>query len=502
MHGTASPNTPLARALSAIPDRIGFWLALHVCLWTLFHLVTSPDGVHHDMSEAYAWGREFELGYYKHPPFWAAIAGLWFAILPRGDAAFYLLAMLNAGIGLWGVWLLAGRYLSPERRLMAVLLMQFVPFFHFLAYRYNANTILISIWPFALYFYLRMIEERSWGAAVLLGIAGGIGLLSKYYVGLLLLSFAILTLADPKRRAILFTPLPWIAAATALAVAAPHLVWLWQNDFLPLRYVQASAGHDFLTRASRAVSYLAGLVAFHLVMLGVFMSLARRPFDALAMVLRMPAWERERNHLVALTVLPHLLTVAVSLIAGVKIDTNFALATFPLVPIILLTTPGIALKSDAVPRLKGAALGFMGVLLILSPAIGYIGFATKPERGFPPNPALAPALERIWSGHVDAPLLIAGGMTPYAETVTFYAFGAVSAFPNLTDAFAPWITQERIKREGIAVICLEVDAGCIAAAQARLGEPQAQEVFTLERRQWGKEGAAEGFVALIYPPRP
>jgi hypothetical protein len=66
------------------------------------------------MAEAYVWGREFQLGYFQHPPFWAWIAGLWFEVFPRADLAFTLLATLNAGLGLYGSWLLIGDLLMRQ----------------------------------------------------------------------------------------------------------------------------------------------------------------------------------------------------------------------------------------------------------------------------------------------------------------------------------------------------------------------------------------------------
>ena len=58
-----------------------FWsvalLAIFVAIWTLYAVVSAaPAAIHNDMAEAYVWGREFQLGYSKHPPFWAWIAGL------------------------------------------------------------------------------------------------------------------------------------------------------------------------------------------------------------------------------------------------------------------------------------------------------------------------------------------------------------------------------------------------------------------------------------------
>ncbi len=51
--------------------------------------------LHIDVLEAYAWGKEFQLGYYAHPPFWAWIAGAWFLVFPVNNAWFILLEAIN-----------------------------------------------------------------------------------------------------------------------------------------------------------------------------------------------------------------------------------------------------------------------------------------------------------------------------------------------------------------------------------------------------------------------
>ena len=69
---------------------------------------------------------------------------------------------------------------------------------------------------------------------------------AKYFVVVLVAPMLAFALIDREARKVLATPGPWIAAAVALIVMAPHLVWLVQNDFLPLRLCRASR------RAARA----------------------------------------------------------------------------------------------------------------------------------------------------------------------------------------------------------------------------------------------------------
>ena len=45
--------------------------------------------LHHDMTEAWAWGKEFQLGYAKHPALCLpGSQGLWFAAMPRASWSF------------------------------------------------------------------------------------------------------------------------------------------------------------------------------------------------------------------------------------------------------------------------------------------------------------------------------------------------------------------------------------------------------------------------------
>ena len=84
--------TTWADKRSFVPDPVSpdycFWLfiAAHITVWTLYPIIADSSVViHHDMTEAWSWGKEFQLGYYKHPPLYAWIAGLWFHVFPRED---------------------------------------------------------------------------------------------------------------------------------------------------------------------------------------------------------------------------------------------------------------------------------------------------------------------------------------------------------------------------------------------------------------------------------
>ena len=63
----------------------------------------------------------------------------------------------------------------------------------------------------------------------------------KYLAIVLVLPLLLFVLMDETARRCLRTPGPYLAAAAFLVLIAPHLYWLTEQSFLPLRYADARA---------------------------------------------------------------------------------------------------------------------------------------------------------------------------------------------------------------------------------------------------------------------
>ncbi|MBV8474461.1 MAG: glycosyltransferase family 39 protein, partial [Hyphomicrobiales bacterium] len=159
IEGSVETNATTPRVSFTLPGlEIALFLGF-VAIWSVYFTISeAPASIHNDMAEAYAWGREFQLGYNQHPPFWSWLCGAWFAIFPRADWSFAILSSLNAAIGLVGAWRLVGLFAEGEKRVAATALLLLTPFYTFLSHKYNANSIFLSIWPWTLFYFVRSIE--------------------------------------------------------------------------------------------------------------------------------------------------------------------------------------------------------------------------------------------------------------------------------------------------------------------------------------------------------
>ena len=226
-----------------------FFLLGHVAVWTLYAWLSHNNlSSSADLTEAYAWGREFQWGYHKHPPLSAWIAAAWFEFMPRSDWAYFLLSALVVALGYAGIWAVVGQFEKGDRRLAAVMALEFSPIYGFLAIRYNANSVLLLIWPWATWAFLRAVRNPTVLNGLLLGFALAVAMLAKYYSLVLIIGMLAAALIGENRWRLMTSPAMAGMVMAGIFVLTPHLVWLVQADFAPLRYADdqtASSLGDF-----------------------------------------------------------------------------------------------------------------------------------------------------------------------------------------------------------------------------------------------------------------
>ena len=213
-----TPATPLhpphARAPTQHSARVhtAGLVLVHALVWTLLQSLAQGNlDSYHDMLENFAWAQTFEWGTFKHPPFFAWVVGVWFAVFPTADWAYRLLAYTNVAVGLWGVAVLARRLQLAHLAPTALLLLLWALPYTTLAAKFNANSQLLSLWPWTAVALLAAMEARglrAWGWHLALGLLAAASFLSKYYSGVFLLGFLMVVLTRTEGRRWLRGPWP------------------------------------------------------------------------------------------------------------------------------------------------------------------------------------------------------------------------------------------------------------------------------------------------------
>lgn len=191
-----------------------------------------------DLEETYYlyWSVEPDLGYYSKPPMvaWllAGFTGL-FGIEPLAVKSVSLTLHTLTALLVYGI----GRRLwSPAAALAGALTFYTLPVIGTLALFTSTDAALHFCWALTLWAFLHARDSDRLGWWLLTGLAAGLGLLSKYTMGVMAIGLLGYLLATPQHRRLLGRPGLWLGVLVAALVWAPNLWWNWQHDFISFRH--------------------------------------------------------------------------------------------------------------------------------------------------------------------------------------------------------------------------------------------------------------------------
>ncbi len=171
------------------------FLAVYLVAWTLLAAVL-PLSMDLDSVEQVVWSQTAQWGYYKHPPLPSLLLhGLnrLFCHPSMGLTAFA--AQGGNVVALIYVWLLAKQILPRQLAIVAVLITSLIAYHNFRAIVFNHNTVSLPFTAAILYYFYRAVRQPErllmW---LLLGVAGGLAMLTKYSAVLVLASCFIYVL--------------------------------------------------------------------------------------------------------------------------------------------------------------------------------------------------------------------------------------------------------------------------------------------------------------------
>ncbi len=470
-------------------------LSGYLLIWTLYGVVAkSSQDLHPDMTELIAWSRDLALGYPKHPPFAATVVRGWFALFPITDWAFYLLAISTSTLALWIASQQFADYLSPNKSLIGLALLTFIPVFNFHALKYNVNTVLMPLWAVTTFWFLRSYKTNSATYAALAGMAAALCMASKYWSIFLLAGLVVAALTGSRRASYFRSAAPWITVAVAVAVFSPHIGWLQKHNFSPVKYAMlVHGGHSASDAVWADLRYILDSMAYVFAPV-VIVLLAARPTWKVVVDMAWPTDDERRLVAVAFWA-TLLLPTLPALFWGIEIHGIWSMSSWTLLPVLLLSPQSIQIPRPMFRWIVGSAIAFPVAMLIVAPAIALVIHV----RGVPPENAharlLAAQVDSAWHEATPKPLHYVGG--DLADGVLTY----INSRPELLPNIAEWHAKH-VAELGAAFVCYADDLECITASSSTASQnPASRRIETqLVRSFFTIPGQPHDYVIFIVPP--
>lgn len=219
--------------------------ALFVALITALRIVSlwfNTTELFFDEAQYWVWGREPAFGYFSKPPLLAWIIGATTSVCGDSEFCVRLASPVLHGATAAMVFFVARLLFDGRTAFFAALTYGLIPAVTLSAGLVSTDVPLLFCWSLALYAFLRFETSNSWGWAVALGTAIGLGLMAKYAMAYFLLCAVIYSLAVAERPHVLARPLFWLALVVAGLLVAPNLWWNAANNFATVSHTGENIG--------------------------------------------------------------------------------------------------------------------------------------------------------------------------------------------------------------------------------------------------------------------
>ncbi|MCR5225252.1 MAG: glycosyltransferase family 39 protein, partial [Alphaproteobacteria bacterium] len=271
----------------------------------------------YDMIENLHWGKELQLGYEKHPPLFAWISFFFYKSCFSWPESLYILTQLNLFVGLFFVFKISELLFNDRQKSWAsVLVFMTSVCAVFGNEKFNANTILMALYPMMFYLFIRMIKFQRKTDAFALGVVGAAAVVGKYIALGYLGCMGLFLLLDKECRALLKTSLPYIAGVAFLIGISWHVVWMSEHNFITLRYAldkSTDAQKDYFS----SFNFIGMQILFYAT---AFWAFAYSYTKKISLLPPLKAhYSSEENFILFISIVPQALLFFISLFTGMRI---------------------------------------------------------------------------------------------------------------------------------------------------------------------------------------
>ena len=409
------------------------FVTTHLILWTVVPTITNSN-LPLDTIEALAWGSNLDWGFNKHPPLSAFFPEVFFQIFGPQDWAYYFLSQIFVVISFFIIFKLSQEILNDGTlSLLSVFLIEGIYFYNFTTPEFNVNVCQLPFWCLTVYYTWKIYNSKKIELydCILLGATAAFGILSKYFFIYLLVAidllFAYLIFFKKSKK---FDFKYLVSLEVFFVILIPHIIWLFNNDFITIKYGFARAGLD----EGQIINHLKYPLIFTLKQIGILI-----PFLILVWLLikkipkKLNLKDEKLLFLIFINLVPIVLVFMTALITGSKIRTMWMTPFY-----LFFGTLFIYLLKNQIniKKLNSFLIGFI-FLFLLSPILyGYVSISQTDKRTDYPGKDIAIKVQMAWHEQHDEPIKYVLGDE--------WAAGNLSYHINSRPIWKGFVTKEKL----------------------------------------------------------
>ena len=459
---TSPTNDPTVNVFWAIA--IG-----HLLLWMLICVITQPN-LPLDMVEMIYWGQQWQWGYHKHPPLPAWTAAAVWEYSGNQPWAMYFTAQCTIVATFWAVWKLAREIVSPWLAICCVTVMEGCYYCNYMVNDINNTIMTRPMWALAILFMYWALKRQTHFQRTLYwcltGVVIGVGMLCKYYMAVLVISFLAVPVLIPDARRALKTSGPYLMAMISIGIFLPHIFWMVDNDFITVQYVlNRSDDAAVHSMTGTVLKHITSPISFLLSQVGAVL-----PVLLLAWPL-VKGWKLnrsqntsdvhthvttgfDRKYLAIVVLGPVVVYLVVSALWGAAIRSMWGGPLFSFLGLFIVATFLVQESNSKISYVVRSSLIVGGVMALALFVRNGFGPAVRGElsKVHFPGADVAREVNQRWQQLHGSPLKIVGGQMFVAGCVGVYSDSHIDVFGGMTPKENPWVSDHLMAQRGGMIV--------------------------------------------------
>lgn len=409
-----------------INNALYLFLFFHLFLWTLIPSISNLN-LPLDTIEALAWGSNLDWGFNKHPPFSAFVIELFYRIFGTNDWSYYLLSQIFVITAFYFVWKFSNDIFENKTySLLSVFTLSGIYFYNFTTPEFNVNVSQLPFWALCIYFFWKGLNSNRKINWILFGIFSALGFLSKYLFIYLLVSLFIYFILNFKKHK-KFIPNYSLSIVISLIIIFPHLIWLFENNFITISYGFNRSGLSEFAITNHIINPLIFLIKQILILI---------PFLIMFFIItekfnfKINTKNKKILFLISINLIPFFLILTTSIITGAKIRTMWMTPFYLFLGTLIFK---ILEKQIKLKKIKRFYYVFL-CIFILSPSLYLtVSIFDETKRTDYPGKEISRLVQNKWDENFINDIKIVIGDEWSAGNLSYHLNSRPTWFNNLND---------------------------------------------------------------------
>ena len=224
-----------------------------ISILRLIYIYYSPISLYADEAQYHYWSLNPDFGYYSKPPMIAWLIGISTKIFGHSEFGIKFFSPILYGLSAFFIHLIQ-RHLKIGSFICSSIIFLTLPCISIGSFMMSTDAPLILFYSMSLYFYIKILDEEKiyyW----LLGISIGLGMLSKYNMGLFAVGILFHQVIIHRNLLIPFKNLV-VPGLISLIIFIPNIIWNYKNGFVSIMHTAD------ITKLDRSYLYPDKMVLF------------------------------------------------------------------------------------------------------------------------------------------------------------------------------------------------------------------------------------------------